>query len=367
MSAPARRTGYFAGRLNYTIGDEDNRLEWEVLPAGVASVLAVAGSGGRIVPLLARRPGRLTCVDVSPPQLHLTELRLAALAALELRDYCAFFGFPGGDSTPAARERTFARLPLSPPAQSFLAGWLAAAGWAPPAYLGRFEGMLATLSRINRLFTGRAGQRLFAARTLDEQRAYLADGFPHRAFKAVLLLLGNAAVLNSLLYRGDLPKKNLPGSAYSFYRSAFARLFSDCLARESYFLQMVFLGALHHPEGNPAECDPEIFAAARAALATTEIALVQADVLEQARALGPGLDFVSISDVPTFYRDRRERSFLQELRPSLRPGARVVSRAHLHVCDPDTTGFAVTTSSFAGALRRERTQLWHTQIYEARP
>ena len=44
--------------------------------------MAVAGSGGRVLPLLARRPRRLTCVDICRPQLFLTELRVEALRAL---------------------------------------------------------------------------------------------------------------------------------------------------------------------------------------------------------------------------------------------------------------------------------------------
>src|SRR5512143_1611536 len=143
---------------------------------------------------------------------------------------------------PEERARCFRRLSLSAPAREFLEGFFEAHAWAPPLYTGRFEGMLKQLSQVNRLLTGRAGQGLFEARTRQEQAEYLRTRFPQTAWKAVLLLLGNSAVLNSLLYRGDFPKKNIPGSAYSIYRSIFSRLFETCLARESFFLQLVFFG-----------------------------------------------------------------------------------------------------------------------------
>jgi S-adenosylmethionine-diacylglycerol 3-amino-3-carboxypropyl transferase len=218
---------------------------------------------------------------------------------------------------------------------------------------------------VNRLFTGKAGRGLFEARSREEQEAYLRTRFPHTAWKAVLLLLGNSAVLNSLLYKGDFPKKNIPGSAYSIYRDVFSRLFGACLARESFFLQMVFFGGLRFAEGNPIECEPDVYARAKAALGRTEVRYVQGDIFETARREG-GIDFVSLSDVPSFLQGPREESFLQEVRPGLVPDAIVITRGHLRVPRPDTRGFELITSSYEGALKSERTQLWQVQVYQMR-
>ncbi len=365
MTRKAAGRSFFDGRLIYTIGDEDNRLEWEVLREGCEHVVSIAGSGGRMLPLVARRPRRLTCVDISLPQLYLSELRLAALRGLDRQGYQGFLGFPPEQITPGQRESIFGRLSLPAPARAFLGLWLEEARWVAPVYLGQFERTLTKLSKINRLLTGRAGGRIFDAATLGDQLAYLEKGFPQRAFKAVVLLLGNAAVLNSLLYKGELPKKNIPGSAYSFYKGAFARLFTNGLARESYFLQMVFLGKIIFSEGNPAECDPEIFCLAKQALDKVEVEHANVDILEWARTADAMVDFLALSDVPTFFHGSSERSFLQDIRPRLRPGAIVVTRGHLRVCQPDTQGFAEITPFYEEALRRERTQLWHVQIYQA--
>jgi S-adenosylmethionine-diacylglycerol 3-amino-3-carboxypropyl transferase len=365
MSAEAKAGAYFDEKLNYSLGDEDTSVEFAALPEGARHVVSIAGSGGRVLPLLARAPRKLTCVDISSPQLALTQMRLAALRALEHEEYVRFLGYPPRPMTPAERQQCFQRLELPAPARSLLERIFQASGWAPIAYLGRFEQTMAQLSKVNRLLTGRAGQGLFEAKNLEEQRAYLASSFPHARFRMVLALLGNATVLNSLLYKGDFPKKNLPGSAYSIYRDIFDRLFTRVLARDSYFLQLIFFGELRHAEGNPLECDPAVYAQARRALGGTEITYVKGDVLEVVRQSGDAVDFLSLSDVPTFFQGPLEQSFLQQLRPGLDRDALVITRGHLRVVKPDTSGFKLLASPYREAMDREQTQLWQIQIYQA--
>jgi S-adenosylmethionine:diacylglycerol 3-amino-3-carboxypropyl transferase len=361
----ARPAAYFDGQLNYSLGDEDTSVELAALPEGARHVVAIAGSGGRALPLLARRPAKLTCVDVSGPQLALTEMRFAALRALDRDEYVSFLGYPPRPMGPAERERCFRRLELSERARGTLERIFMASGWAPIAYLGRFERAMGQLAKVNGVVTGAAGRRLFEAADLEAQRAYLASSFPQARFRAVLLLLGNAAVLNSLLYKGEFPKKNLPESAYSVYRGVFDRLFTRALARESYFLQLVFFGRLEHAEGNPVECDPATYEQARRALGETEVSFVSGDVVDLVRRAEVPVDFLSLSDVPTFFQGPLETSFLRQLRPGLGPGALVVTRGHMRVMSPDLGGYEVVTSAYREAIERESTQLWKIQIYRA--
>lgn len=365
MSAEAK-AGYFDEQLNYSLGDEDTSVELAVL-AGRAEqarhVVAIAGSGGRVLPLLSRAPKRLTCVDISSPQLALTELRLAALRALGRDEYVSFLGYPPAPMAPAERKQRFQQLQLSDGARGILERIFEASGWARIVYLGRFEKTMAQLSKVNRLITGRAGRQIFEATDRAAQEAYLAASFPHTRFRLVVRLLGNAAVLNSLLYKGDFPKKNRPESAYRIYRDIFDRLFTRSLARESYFLQLIFFGELPYAEGNPIECAPEIYEQARRALGTTEVSYVKGDVLDVVRNAGETVDFLSLSDVPTFFKGPLEREFLQALRPSLARGAVVVTRGHLRVVTPDAAGFESLTTQYQAAIDRELTQLWQIQVY----
>ncbi|HEU4538288.1 MAG TPA: DUF3419 family protein [Polyangiaceae bacterium] len=369
-AAPKRRpeerpAAYFDGQLNYSLGDEDTSVELAALPEGARHVVAIAGSGGRALPLLARGPARLTCVDVSGPQLALTELRFAALRALERDEYVAFLGYPPRPMAPSERERCFRRLAFSAGARDALARLFAANGWGPIAYLGRFERAMAQLAKVNGFVTGAAGARLFDAADLGAQRAYLAASFPQARFRAVVRLLGNAAVLNSLLYKGEFPKKNRPESAYAIYRDIFDRLFTRAPARASYFLQLVFFGRLRYPEGNPVECDPATYDRARRALGEAEVSFVAGDVLDVVRRAETPVDFLSLSDVPTFFQGPLETGFLQQLRPGLARGALVVSRGHLRLMSPALAGFEDVTSSYQEVIDRESTQLWKIQIYRA--
>lgn len=356
------RNDYFQ-HLNYTLGDEDSRLELGILPADSGHVMAIAGSGGRVLPLLARRPRRLTCVDICRPQLFLTELRVEALRALTREEFLGLLGYPGSEVSPEERRRLFHQLALSADAARFLEGLFGARGWGPLLYSGRFEQTLRTLSRVNGFFTGPRGRGLFETRSREEQLAYLERRFPRRAWHTVLRLMGNSAVLNSLLYKGDFPKKNIPGSAYRFYREAFERLFSDAHARESFFLQMVFFGELRFAEGFPVECDADVFEEARRALGGTTVSYVHGDILEVAQRAGD-VDFLSLSDVPSFLPAERERGFLQILRPGLAPGGLVVTRGHLRVARPDASGYACISERYADLMSAEKTQMWSVNVYQ---
>jgi S-adenosylmethionine-diacylglycerol 3-amino-3-carboxypropyl transferase len=225
--------------------------------------------------------------------------------------------------------------------------------------------MLRTLSRINRWFTGARGRGVFSCVDLASQRQYLETRFPHRRWQMVVKLLGNATVLNALLYRGTLPAKNVPGSTSAFYGRIFRSLFEDMPARESFFLQMIFLGELIAEEGLPLECDPAVFAAAKHALATCDVHLVNGDVFTAARS-GPRYSFVSISDVPTFLPLQKQHGWLRELAPALSPGATVVTRGHLRVIDHDLAGFDLINDRHRALFAKERTHLWTIDVLRYR-
>ena len=175
--------------------------------------------------------------------------------------------------------------------------------------------------------------------------------------------MGNSAVLNALLYRGEFPEKNLPESAYAIYTRIFERLFTRMLARSSFFLQMVLAGSLRFPEGWPAECNPDTYAAAKEAVRRTRIELVHGDVFD---ALTPGdapADLVALSDVPSFLPPGRDNGFLQAIRRGVRPEGRVITRGHLRVPEPVVDGYDDISEAHAALLASERTQLWQIHVY----
>lgn len=347
--------------LNYSMGDEDSTLEFELLPPRATQVVAVAGCGGRVLPLLAKQPQRLVCVDILPEQLALTRLRLALLQHGEREAFLQFLGYRDGMSA-TGRRRLLDQLALPDAEHELLVRLFDAADWRDPIYLGRFERMLQTLHTITRLMTGSAARGLFDSADLAAQREYYRTRFPHRRWKAVVALLGNSAVLNSLLYRGDFPRNNLGISSYRRYCQIFDALFTQLPARSSFFLQMVFFGRLAHEAGFPIECREDLFDAARRAVSDCAVELVQADIVETVAAR-QAVDFVSISDVLSFLPDAAAQQALQRLRPGLAPQALVVSRGHLRVVRPDATGFDDISTEHRDAIARESTQLWQVQVY----
>lgn len=348
-------------RLNYALGDEDTALEYAILPKRARHVFGVAGSGGRLLPLLARNPVRMTCTDISAPQLAFTRLRFALLEQTDHETFMDFMGYRAGTLV-SRRQSILQQLDVPRADRRWLAEFFQARQWQAPIYMGAFEQTLQRLARVNRLFTGKAGREIFQYSDLGEQTDYYRTHFPIQRWKAVIALLGNAAVLNSLLYKGSFPPNNLGISSREAYLRIFHTLFTTQIVQESFFLQMLFFGELRYPQGFPLECDPKIFQHAREALQQCELRVMQADIFDSA-ATHTDIDFVSLSDVPSFMPEAAGASVLQRLRPSLADEALTVIRGHLHVVRPDCAGFCDITAEYQAAISREKTQLWRVQVY----
>ena len=367
-SPPPDSARRYFGKLNYTLANEDTAFELSLLKEPVDHVAAVAGSGGRVLPLVGLARKRVTCIDVAAPQLFLTELRFAAARALDLAEYRAFLGYPPAPASPEERRRTFRALALSAGARAFWADHFAKNGYRSPLYEGKWERTFARLARANRALTGEAGARIFEARTLEEQRAYVASGFPRAGFRRVLKLLGNAAVFNALLYRGSFPHKNPAGSHFKLYDAAFTRLFERTLARESFFLQLTFFGEVRFPEGCPEEAQPGPFARAKEALSRVEVDYRLGDAIVEATELPLAIDFLSLSDIASYFSGERERTFLQTLRPALAERGRVVVRSYLHVPEKlDTRGFARESEASAEAALDEKVGVYDFDVFRRAP
>ncbi|MBI2711235.1 MAG: DUF3419 family protein [Bdellovibrio sp.] len=239
---------YF-NRLNYTLANEDTRFEMNLLPKGVSHLVSVAGSGGRVLPLLAKHPKEVTCVDLSREQLYLTELRMESVKALTHAQFVSFWGYPPHPAEPEERKRLFRKISLSPPAKGFFLDVFEHHGWQSILYAGSWEQTIAKLSRVNRQITGMKGIGLFTALNQTEHLAYLKNRFPTYAWALTLSVLGNAGVFNALLYKGHFPKKNLKDSSFHFYQESFKRIFAQGPARENFLLQLIFFGKILFPDG----------------------------------------------------------------------------------------------------------------------
>lgn len=354
---------YFA-QLNYTLANEDTAVELGVLPDEPGHVCAISGSGGRVLPLFAKQPRRVTCVDISPIQLKLTELRVESVRQLEHPDFLAFWGYPPSHQTsPARRRELYAKLELRPELRTFWEEWFTAHGWESLLLVGRWEHTFCRLSKVVRRVIGRGAEELFVPTTHEEFRAYFERRFPYRRWLLCILLLGNATVFNALLYKRSFPKKNIGQSFFGFYRRCFDTLFSLGPARESFFLQLVMLGELRYPEGNPLECQPELFAQIKEGIAGAEVEYLEADLTQPDLSLEEPIDFLSFSDVPSYFSGDLERDYLQRLRQHLAPEGVVVLRYYIHV--PEGTrkeGFVDLAADYRDLIAREKVGVYSFDV-----
>ncbi|MBY0470702.1 DUF3419 family protein [bacterium] len=360
-------TNQYFQDLNYTLANEDTALEVAILPENAKHVVSVAGSGGRVLPLLSRFPERLTCVDVSKEQLALTELRIESVRALSHEDFVAFWGYPPKAMTPERRQECFEKINLTSGSQEFLRKYFEKRNWGSILYDGKWEKTFARLSRVNRSITGAKGLGLFTALTPEEHTAYLKKKFPRKAWFLVIFLLGNATVFNALLYKGHFPKKNISRSFIRFYLDAFDRLFKQGPARQNFFMQLLFFGRVLFAEGCPIECEKEIFEKCKSALAKTKVEYVRGDLMKVVQESDQDIDFLSFSDVPSYFSGDTEKNFMQRVRPKLSKDGTVVVRNYLHVPkDVDTTGFDLVSDQYKSAIDAEKVQVYLVDVYRRR-
>ena len=349
----------FFDSLNYTLGDEDSSVEYGILKPNEEHIVTIAGSGGRVIPLLARSPKKLTCIDISPLQLTLTRMRIAAIAELDLAEYLGLLGYTSMDVSERTRIFNYLKISSLEGSEKLLPLVCSKTGLI---YQGRFEKMLYQLYKLNKLITGRAGKNLFGHETLDEQQFFMDNQFPHKRWNLVVNILGNSAVLNALLYRGKFPKKNLPGSHASIYKFIFNNLFKNIPARSSFFLQMIFLGRLRYSQGYLIECDPKIYSFAKEAIKHTKLDFIHGDIIEYFASC-KNVNFVSLSDVPSFFNNEFAQSFLARMKPGLANDATVVTRGHMRIIKPKMSGFSNTIEQYDRLLKAETTQLWKIAAY----
>lgn len=351
--------------LNYTLANEDSALEMQVLPESMRHVLAVAGSGARVLPLLARRPAKVTCVDLSREQLFLTELRFASARVLSREDFLCFWGYPPRLVSPDFRKRVFSDLNISPDCRSFFNALFTHSAWTTLLYTGRWERTFGKISRLCQLMLGKDAYRIFEAKNFNEHLLFISRDFSQIRWNTLVFLIGNSTFFNALLYKGHFPQKNVPGSHRRYYKDAFNRIFAGSIPRENFFLQLTLLGKILFEEGNPVECTPAVYEKIQAGLKTAEVCYRLGNVIDVvAESASDPIDFVSLSDVPSYFDEATARDFLQRMASGLNEDALVVARYYLRVINwMIRDGYVRVNEGFEKEIEKEKTQMYHIDIF----
>ena len=353
---------YF-NKLNYTMSNEDTELEYKLLKEGTNHVLSIAGSGSRVIPLLAKNPKRISICDYSNEQLALTATRIETVRQLTHPEFLAFWGYK--EMLPELRKSVFESLTLPLNYHEIMTKIFNEHNWNSLLYIGKYEKMLMSLSSITRKVMGKHILILSAFEDHNEFLEYLYTKFPKHRWGFLIAIFGNSTMFNALLYKGNHPKKNIKGSYSSYYKSMFSRLFQFLLPKESFFLQMLFFGKVIFIEGAPFEADKNIFSDMKEAAKSCQIDYYNGDLFKNLEKIEQKIDFVSFSDILSYFPEDLEKVYLQKIKPYLTEGAITVHRYYFRVNkDLDISGFNQTTDQHSLLIDKEKTQIYIIDTYE---
>lgn len=226
----------------FGLSQEDERTEAAALGLPGGHVLSVGSGGDMALSLLALGAETVVAVDIDPHQVHLAELKRAAVLCLEREEAVGFLGF-----LPATHEERAAwldRLSLQLPAPSG-AFWREHRAVAVRGAIrdGRYERYVALLRKLVAPFAARSFRSLVACRTLEEQESLFA-----RAFEGPLLRGMFRLAFRPRLYGGRgineqaLQHHNGGQPLGERFFERFRDACTQSLASENYLLQIHLLG-----------------------------------------------------------------------------------------------------------------------------
>lgn len=357
---------YFTG-LNYTLGNEDTSVEIELVKQfKPKSIFSVCGSGGRALPLCGDATD-LTMSDLSKEQILLAILREATYKQFNHQDFLCFWGyFPFTDDNFCdARKKLFLKLEINSEVRIYFETIFTEIQFTSLLYLGKWERTFSFLAKIIRSVLGRDFDRILRFDDLNAQREYYKNEFPHKRWNAIIFLLGNKALFNALLYKGDFIEKNTSLSHFDHYHNAFDRLFTHDIAQKSFFLHLCLYGKIKSLAGVPVEASLETHQ--RIAQSKTKTFFINEDLITHLKNGEKKYDFLSLSDVPSYFKGELEENFMQMIRPGLNPGAIIVNRYYLRTAKCNLTGFVDITKNHKDLIASEKVQMYDIFIYRYEP
>ncbi len=309
-------------RINYSRCWED--------PATLAQALAVtrdddvvsiASGGDNALALLLGRPRSLTAVDVNPAQLHLLELKMRAIEALDHGDLACFLG------ARPCRERTeiydCIKASLGAEARRWWDGRrdLVSRG---VLHCGRFERFLGLFRRVllPLAHSRKEVEELLACPDLDSQRRFFHDRWDNRRWRWLFRLFFSRPLLGGL------------GRAPSSFRQVDGMRVADELLRrtargltrvpvgDNFFLELILAGEERRLAGVPPYLAPENLPLLREQ--TGKVRLVHAGIREHLEGSPPGSHSkFNFSDVFEYMPDGEFSAAMRAVVRTARDGARL--------------------------------------------
>jgi S-adenosylmethionine-diacylglycerol 3-amino-3-carboxypropyl transferase len=356
---------YF-NQLNYSLANEDTTFELELVKRlKPKQILSIAGSGGRCLPLVIPGVRELKVIDMAQEQLWLVELKKESIEQLAHDEFLLFWGYAPYDfeADTLQRQELFYRLQLSKKVKRFFEKLFMQHQWRSLLYSGKWESTFGKLAKMAQFIMSKEEFLPFLLfDDIAKQKKYYLTEFNRKKWYVVLRILGNASMFNALLYKGHFVQKNIEQSHFAFYKEVFDYLFSSILVKDNFFLQLCLFGRILSSDGNTLEARPEHFGRLKRTLKKCHIDYYRGDILKMRG--GQRYDFLSFSDVPSYFSGETERCFMQKIKKFLNPNAVVVVRYYLKICQQvDLTDFEDITSEFRDLAEQECVQVYHIRVY----
>lgn len=294
---------------------------------GQDRVLAVASGGCNGLSLLCLRPAALTLIDVNPAQIHLVQLKLAAIRTLEHQDFYRLFGEGSGEGAEQLyRGALRAALPEESRAywdahQAVLRRGLGVAG-----KLGAF------LILFRRYLDWRVGNSLveefFRTDSLELQRAFYWEQIEPRLWSGVTTRMFGSRIALSLA--GMHPRQRaLVDSAQgipSYLRERIEYVLTNLPLRENYFAAQAALGRYWTPAASPPYLHENNFAVLRDMV--DAVTVVTGSVQDFVRVAPAGfIDCFSLMDIFDWMTSEVRSSTLRGVLDAASDGGRLIYRS----------------------------------------
>lgn len=353
---------FFENNLNYSYANEDSSVEAKILAKVRAEViLSVCGSGSRTAAITQPCVREIDLVDLSETQLSWSKLFLGTYKDLTYDEYCEFWGYKS--IAPSDRKKKY--YSFIEKYDTRLLNLFDENTWQEPLYFGKWEKTYQKLSKIVQIVVGKKLiKKLEMTDSISEQWNVVNKFSFKIRWHAVLFIVGNRALFNSLLYKGHFVEKNISQSYVDFYVKAFERLFHLSHIKQSFFLQFSFLGKLKYQDGAVFAASKNIFETVKKHHTKVKYEYINADIMNYLANANKKYQMMILSDVPSYFSDELGESFLQRLQRNLDIGGLVIVRYYLRVYVPDLSGFEDITDEFSDIISDERVQMYQIKVYK---
>jgi S-adenosylmethionine-diacylglycerol 3-amino-3-carboxypropyl transferase len=346
-----KKNEYFYS-LNYTLSNEDTNLEYQLIERQQLSILAIAGSGARVIPLLAKYPKKLDCIDLSFEQLLLTKLRIESLRQLSFEEFKALLGYHS--ILPDQRKSIFEKLNLDIQSKSYWTEYFEKINYGALIYQGKWEKAMIGISKIINVFLANKVNQFFKnGKHITGVR-----------WNTLLFVIANSSFFNSVLYKGKHPVKNIKESYFLYYRKMFKNIFHLKHGQESFFIQLILKGNIFNLMGAPLEVNKIIFEKAKVGLNTCQINYIQSNIANLSATID-GYDFISLSDVASYFKDDLERNYQLHLANLLNKNGILVERYYFHIpVNLLSDKLVEVTRANEDLIKNESTQVYKIKIFQ---